>query len=212
MLATSLAAGCYLFINLADVLQTLGTACGVWLGTLMLTSTSCGHIAGIGMPGMNSFHRGDWLQLAQAGGGMLAIAAAALVPFVHGLFLERRRRRAQMRIVLAVCARMSRRLDDLKTAFESRDILPGYMDYGADREWDQTRQTLAAFPVWDLTDHAIAVHIGHLRSAAEHGHGIAKRYAAGRDAHAPTYEALVERVLACKVVVSRAEIELRARL
>lgn len=161
---------------------------------------------------MNSFHRGDWLQLAQAGGGMLAIAAAALVPFVHGLFVERRRRRAQMRIVLAVCARMSGRLDDLKTAFESRANLPGYTDYGVDREWEQTRQTLAAFPVWDLTDHVIAVHIGQLRSAAEQGQGIAKRYASERNVGDPIYDALVERVLACKVVVTRAEIELRSRL
>ena len=161
---------------------------------------------------MNSFHRGDWLQLAQAGGGMLAIAAAALVPFAHGLFVERRRRRAQMRIVLAVCARMSGRLDDLKIAFEPSAKLPGHMEYGVEREWEQTRQTLAAFPVWDFTDHVIAVHIGHLRSAAEQGQGIAKRYASERDVVDPICDALVERVLACKVVVTRAEIELRARL
>ncbi|MGA7817436.1 hypothetical protein [Caballeronia sp.] len=161
---------------------------------------------------MNSFHRGDWLQLAQAGGGMLAIAAAALVPFAHGRFVERRRRRAQMRIVLAVCGRMSGRLDDLKTAFESNADLPRYAEYGVDREWEQTRQTLAAFPVWELTDHVIAVQIGHLRSAAEQGHAIAKRYASERDAADPIYDALVEHVLACKVVMTRAEIELRKRL
>ena len=161
---------------------------------------------------MNSFHRTDWLQLAQAGGGMLAIAAAALVPFVHGLFVERRRRRAQMRIVLAVCARMSGRFDDLKTAFESNAGLPGYTEYGADREWEQTRQTLAAFPVWELTDHVVAVHIGHLRSAADQGQGIAKRYASQRDGVDAIGDALVERVLACKVIVTCAEIELRTRM
>jgi hypothetical protein len=161
---------------------------------------------------MNSFHRGDWLQLAQAGGGMLAIAAAALVPFAHGLFVERRQRRAQMRIVLAVCARMSGRLDDLQTAFEAHANLPNYTEYGLDREWEQTRQTLAVFPVWDLTDHVIAVQIGHLRSAAEQGQGIAKRYASERDLGGPICDALVKRVLACKAVVTRAEIELRARL
>lgn len=143
---------------------------------------------------------------------MLAIAAAALVPFAHGLYVERRRRRAQMRIVLAVCARMSGRLDDLKTAFESNADLPGYTEYGADRDWEQTRQTLAAFPVWDFTDHVIAAHIGHLRSAAEQGYGIARRYASVRDAVDPMYDTLVERVHACKVVVTRAEMELRARL
>jgi len=161
---------------------------------------------------MNSFHRGDWLQLAQAGGGMLAITAAALVPFAHGLFVERRRRRAQMRIILGVCARMSGRLDDLKTAFEYNANLPGHTEYGVDREWEQTRQTLAAFPVWDFTDHVIAVHIGHLRSAAEQGQGIAKRYASERDRVDPICDALIERVLACKVVVTRAQMELRARL
>ena len=161
---------------------------------------------------MNSFHRGDWLQLAQAGGGMLAIAAAALVPFAHGLFVERRRRRAQMRIILGVCARMSGRLDDLKAAFESNVKLPDHTEYGVDREWEQTRQTLAAFPVWELTDHVIAVHIGHLRSAADQGQGIAKGYASERDVIDPLCHALVERVLACKVVVTRAEIELRKRL
>jgi hypothetical protein len=161
---------------------------------------------------MNSFHRSDWLQLAQAGGGMLAIAAAALVPFVHGLFVERRRRRAQMRIVLAVCARMSGRLDDLKNVFESNARLPDYTEYGVDREWEQTRQTLAAFPVWDLTDHVIAVHIGHLRSAAAQGQGIAKRYASEREVEDLICDALLERVLACKATVTRAEIELRARL
>jgi len=161
---------------------------------------------------MNSFHRSDWLQLAQAGGGMLAIAAAALVPFAHGLFVERRRRRAQMRIVLAVCARMSGRLDDLKIAFECNASLPRYREYGVDHEWEQTRQTLAAFPVWDFTDHVIAAHIGHLRSAADQGHAVAKTYASARDAVDPVHDALVKRVLACKAVVTRAEIELRARL
>ena len=58
----------------------------------------------------------------------------------------------------------------------------------------------------------IAVHIGHLRSAAEQGQGIAKRYASERDGIDPIYDALVERVLACKVVMTRAEIELRKRL
>jgi len=161
---------------------------------------------------MNSFHRGDWLQLAQAVGGMLAIAAAALVPFAHGLFVERRRRQAQMRIVLAVCARMSGRLDDLKTAFESNASLPGHSEYGLDHEWEQTRQTLAAFPVWDFTDHVIAAHIGNLRSAAEQGHAIAKTCAEERDGDNSICNALIERVRACEVVVTRAEIELRARL
>ncbi|WP_321940219.1 hypothetical protein [Paraburkholderia sp. J8-2] len=161
---------------------------------------------------MNSFHRGDWLQLAQAGGGMLAIAAAALVPFVHGLFIERRRRRAQMRIVLAVCERMSGLLDNLKTALDSNASLSVYTEYDVDREWEQTRVTLAAFPVWDFTDNIIAVHIGHLRSAVEHAQGIAKRYASEQAVVDPICGALVESVLACKEVVTRAENEIRVRL
>jgi hypothetical protein len=90
--------------------------------------------------------------------------------------------------------------------------LPDYTEYGVDREWEQTRQTLAAFPVWDLTDHVIAVHIGHLRSAAAQGQGIAKRYASEREVEDLICDALLERVLACKATVTRAEIELRARL
>ncbi len=117
-----------------------------------------------------------------------------------------------MRIILAVCARMSGRLDDLKTAFEPNVNLPGYTEYGVDRDWEQIRQTLAAFPVWDFTDHVIAAHIGHLRTAAEQGQGIVKRYNSERDAIDPICDALLERVLACKVIVTRAEIELRARL
>jgi len=117
-----------------------------------------------------------------------------------------------MRIVLAVCARMSGRLDDLKIAFASNASLPGYTEYGVDHEWEQTRQTLAAFPVWDFTDHVIAAHIGHLRSAAEQGQAIARAYAAERDVVDSIFDAVVERVHACKVIVNRAEIELRARL
>jgi hypothetical protein len=100
----------------------------------------------------------------------------------------------------------------LKTAFESRAGLPGYTEYGADREWDQTRDTLAAFPLWEFTDDVIAVHIGYLRSAATQGHSIAKRYGSEQNLVDPISDALVERVLACKAIVTRADIELRARL
>jgi hypothetical protein len=86
--------------------------------------------------------------------------------------------------------------------------------YGVESELYKELSRLITLGVQEgwAADVEIAVHIGHLRSAAEQGHGIATKCALEREVVDPICDALVERVLACKVVVAHIEIELRARL
>jgi hypothetical protein len=105
---------------------------------------------------------------------MLAVAAAALVPFMHGLYTERRKRAAQLRTAIAVCDRLIALLEDLKEALKNDGNLQGFQEFGIDGEWEQISLTLAAFPVWDIANEHVAVQIGHLRHIAVRGPRIAK--------------------------------------
>lgn len=123
---------------------------------------------------MTSFHRGDWLALWQAIGGMLAVAAAALVPFVHGLFTEHRARLTRLRALVEICELIQDRLEHLELVLGSQQRLEVYQIVGVTREWVEFENILSSFPLWEFASGQVALRIAQCRAAVARGHDVAR--------------------------------------
>ncbi|MGO4151452.1 hypothetical protein [Cupriavidus sp. YAF13] len=101
----------------------------------------------------------------QAVGSILAVAVAALIPFIHTRLMERRLQASRMESLRILANLAVHLMSDLRAAFATEVAMWNYTASRNLLDWDEAAGTLATFPVWDVADVDVVKYLGPIRDA-----------------------------------------------